>query len=157
MKEFMLIASQIFLAILLVYAAVSDLRFRIIPNWLNGAVALLVLPYWIGLGLAPWPAMAIQIALALGVLAVFAAMFALGAIGGGDVKLLAALALWLPAGALLRLLLLMAVIGGVIAVITLAHHRARRLPGQPEVPYGVAIAIAAFWVLGQPFLNHFGA
>src|SRR3546814_7659686 len=96
MGGFIQIACFVTLGALLCYAAVSDAQRRIIPNWLTTMIALLAVPYWAAVGIGFWPEMAMQIALALSVFAVFAGLFALGLVGGGDVKLLAALALWLP-------------------------------------------------------------
>ncbi len=143
------------LAAKLVWAAVTDLRARIIPNPLNAAIALLAPLYWWSMGLSPWPDMAVQLGLCLAVFAVFAALFALGAMGGGDVKMLAAIALWLPAGALVSLLVLMALLGGVLTIVTVWHHKATRRIGAVEVPYGVAISLAGLWVIGEPYFNSF--
>jgi prepilin peptidase CpaA len=142
------------LALLLLIAAATDLRARVIGNWLNLAIALLAPAYWFATGLAPWPDMALQLTLGLGVFAAFAALFALGWMGGGDVKLLAALALWLPAFLVFKLLVLMSLIGGVLTVAYVAVHRLRKL-GQPEIPYGVAISAAALCVIGEPYFNQF--
>ena len=143
------------LAILLLIAAVTDLKARIIANRLNLAVALLAPAYWWAIGLAPWPDMAMQAALGVAVFAIFAGLFALGWMGGGDVKLLGALALWLPLVPLLRMLIAMSLLGGVLTLIVIAVHRFRKLETSPEVPYGVAIAAAALWVIGEPYLNQF--
>ncbi|HTH26996.1 MAG TPA: prepilin peptidase [Sphingobium sp.] len=143
------------LAAMLVIAAATDIRSRIISNRLNGAIALLAPLYWWSIGLPPWPGMAIQLGLALGVLLLFATLFALNMMGGGDVKMLAAIALWLPAGALMSLLVLMALLGGVVTIVTLLHHRMARRSGKVEIPYGVAIALAGLWVIGEPYLNQF--
>lgn len=143
------------LACLLVAAAVTDLRSRIISNKLNMAIALLAPFYWWASGIAVWPDMALQVALGAGVFAVFAGLFALGMMGGGDVKLLAALALWFPWQALLFLLVAMAILGGVVTAVTVIHHRLSKRLGQPEVPYGVAISLAALWVVGERYLNQF--
>lgn len=143
------------LASLLIWAAVTDLRARIISNPLNAAIALLAPLYWWSLGLSPWPDMAIQVGLCIAVFAVFATLFAMGAMGGGDVKMLAAVALWLPAGALASLLVLMALLGGVLTIATVMHHRMTRRTGVVEVPYGVAISLAGLWVIGEPYFNPF--
>jgi prepilin peptidase CpaA len=37
----------------------------------------------------------------------------------------------------------------------LAAHRMAKAAGQPEIPYGIAIAFGGFWVLGERFLNQF--
>lgn len=143
------------LASLLLAAAVTDIRSRIISNKLNIAIAALAPLYWIASGVPAWPDMALQIALGMGMFGVFAALFALGLMGGGDVKLLAAVALWFPWQALGALLLIMAILGGVVTVVTVIHHRMTRRLGQPEVPYGVAISLAAMWLVGERILYHF--
>ncbi len=149
------IASVAVLFALLLYVIYSDVSRRIIPNAVNAAVALLAVPFWIGSGEALWPLAAWQLLLALTVFAVFAGIFALGAMGGGDVKLLTALALWLPAVPYLRMLLLMSIIGGVLTLAYLIQHRRRGNPGNPEVPYGCAICLASFVALGEPIFKQF--
>ena len=143
------------LAVLLLTAAATDLHRREIGNGLNLLIALLAPAFWWSSGLEPWPGMAMQLALGAGAFALFAAAFACGWMGGGDVKLLAALALWLPLGEMLRLLVLMSLAGGVLTLGYLAVHHARKLTRNPEIPYGVAIAAAGLWVIGERYLNQF--
>ena len=140
------------LAMLVTAAAVSDIRSRTIANGLNLTVALLALPWWWSVGLSG-SAMAWQLALAAGVLVVFAACFAAGMMGGGDVKLLVALALWLPFGELAQLLIWMALGGGVLTVAMLLHRRLAGPAGPIEVPYGVAIAGATLLVVANHILT----
>ena len=144
------------LAALLVAAAVLDLRSRTIPNGLNLAVALLAIPFWWAIGLPVWPDAALQIGIAALVFGLFALAFALGAMGGGDVKLLGALALWLPWQALLLLLVIMSLAGGVLTLAMVIRQRLARKEGQLEIPYGVAIAFAGLWLIAQRFLYQFG-
>lgn len=150
------------LACLLVAAAVTDLRSRIISNRLNLAIAALAPVYWWLNGYALWPDAAIQIGMAVAVFALFAALFALGVMGGGDVKMLAALALWFSPGTLLAMLMLMALLGGAVTLVTMVHHRLTKRSGAPEIPYGVAIALAALWfvsgalwAVGERYFNQF--
>jgi prepilin peptidase CpaA len=143
------------LAVLLLWAAVTDLKSRTIANRLNLVIALLAPAYWWATGLALWPDIAVQLALGACVFALFAFLFAMGWMGGGDVKLLAAIALWLPLFAVAKLLVIMAILGGVLTLAVLAIHHLRNLKTNPEVPYGVAIAGAGLWVIGEPYLNHF--
>ena len=143
------------LGILLIAAAITDLRARIISNRLNLGVAALAPLWWIACGLPLWPGMAVQLLVGLLVFVLFAALFAFGMMGGGDVKLLGALALWFPWQAVLTLLTLMAILGGAVTIVTVIHHHLRRKQGQPEIPYGVAISIAALWLLGERYLNQF--
>lgn len=149
------IALLVLLALLLLTAAATDLRARLIPNRLNLAIAVCAPLFWLACGLPVWPDMALQLALAAGVFALFAGLFALGMMGGGDVKLLAAVALWFPWQALAALLTLMALLGGVVTIITLVHHRLARREGPPEVPYGVAIALAGLWLVGERIIYRF--
>jgi Flp pilus assembly protein protease CpaA len=72
------------LAVMLLIAAIGDLRTREISNWLNAAIALLAIPFWFSIGLDPWPAMAIQLAAGAGVFLLFAILFQFGVMGGGD-------------------------------------------------------------------------
>lgn len=144
------------LAALLLVAAVLDLRSRNIPNGLNLAIALLALPFWWATGLAFWPDMALQAGVAALVFGAFAIAFALGGMGGGDVKLLGALALWLPWQAVIYLLVIMSLAGGVLTLAMVIRQRLARKEGRPEIPYGVAIAFAGLWMIGQRFLYQFG-
>ena len=144
------------LAAMLLVACWSDLRTRTIPNGLNLAVALLAFPFWWSVSLPLWPDAAIQVAVALAVFAVFAGIFALGAMGGGDVKLVAAIALWLPWQAVIVLLFIMSVAGGLLTLAMLIRHKLAKHGGQLEIPYGVAIAFGGLWLISERFLNQFG-
>ena len=143
------------LVLLLLLAGVEDVRTREIANWKNATIALMAPVWWLAIGLAPWPDMIFQLGLATIVLALFCVAFHFGQMGGGDVKLIAALALWLPAGALLQMLLLMSLVGGAMTAVMFLEHRLRRNTRALEIPYGVAIVIAALLSLRAPLLNQF--
>jgi prepilin peptidase CpaA len=143
------------LAALLVVAAVIDMRTFTISNRLNLTVALLAPLYWLSIALTPWPGVAIQLAAGATVFAILAGAFYAGMMGGGDVKLAAALALWFPLASTVKFLVLMSLAGGVLTLVVLAWHRAKRREGRPEIPYGVAIAFGGLAILAQRFLNHF--
>ena len=136
------------LAIALLIAAFTDIRERRIANWLNGAIALAAPVYWWASGLDLWPGVALQLGLTLAVFAVGAGLFAIRAMGGGDVKLLTALALWVPPLAFMKLLIAMALAGGVLTVGLGIWHVTRRRKDRLAVPYGVAIAFGGLWVMG---------
>ncbi len=138
------------LGALLIAAAITDLRARIISNRLNLAVAALAPLWWLANGYALWPDMVVQLLVGAAIFTLFAALFALGMMGGGDVKLLTALALWFPWQAILSLVVLMALLGGVVTLVTVIHHKMTHRLGQPEIPYGVAISLAALWLLPWP-------
>ncbi|MGH7076166.1 MAG: A24 family peptidase [Stellaceae bacterium] len=133
-------------------ACYHDIRHRSIPNMLPVAVTVLAVMKWLIIGqlaAALW-----ALAAAAAVLVVTALLFSQGWIGGGDVKLGSAAVFLLGAPATPRFLLLMALIGGVIAVVILLRLglvQARLQPADagdaamatPTIPYGVAIAAAA--------------
>ncbi len=66
--------------------------------------------------------------------------FALGALGGGDVKLLAACACVFGLSQIVPLLLYTAIIGGVVALCVMLYRRLNRRPEPITVPYACAIA-----------------
>lgn len=141
------------LCILLLVAAWGDIRTRTIPNWLTGGIAVSAPLWWWATGLPLWPAAAIQLGVALGAFALFAIAWRIGAMGGGDLKLIAALALWFAPLLLLRMLVVMALAGGALTILMLVLHRVRGAAGRPEIPYGVAIAFAGLWVMANDILT----
>lgn len=143
------------LAAILVVAAVIDVRTFTISNRLNLTVALLAPVYWASVALSPWPGIAAQFAVAAAVFVLLAGAFYAGMMGGGDVKLAAALALWFSPWATVRFLVLMSLAGGVLTLVLLAWHRAKKREGRPQIPYGVAIAFGGLAILTQRFLNQF--
>lgn len=104
------------LAIALLVAAGTDLKRREIDNELNIAIAIAAPAFWWAGGLALWPDVAWQIGMALAAFAIATGLFAIGQMGGGDVKLIAALALWFPPALFVNLLMIMAVIGYVLTM-----------------------------------------
>jgi prepilin peptidase CpaA len=102
------------LVVMLMLAAVIDLRERRIPNWLN----LLMLASGL-LNAVVWGnPVSIHLAM-LGVLTGFALtflQFSMGAIGGGDVKMLAAIGAWVGPWATFELFLVAAMVGLVIVI-----------------------------------------
>ena len=145
----------VWLAACLLVAAVIDVRTFTISNRLNLTVALGAPLYWLSIALAPWPGIAVQLGAAGVVFVVLAGAFYAGMMGGGDVKLASALALWFSPAGTMKFLVLMSLAGGVLTLGIVAWHRANRREGRPEVPYGVAIAFGALAILTQRFLNQF--
>lgn len=140
------------LGLALVTAAITDLRSRRIANWLNAAIAAGAPVFWWASALPLWPGVASQLGIALLTFAVTAGLFALRAMGGGDVKLLTALALWAPPALFLNLIVLMALLGGVLTIVFAVVHIMRRRKDKITIPYGVAISAAGLWVLGTNYL-----
>lgn len=144
------------LAAMLLACCWWDLKTRTIPNWLNLAIALLAVAFWMSVELPLWPEVALRVGVAFVAFWVFAAAFAMGAMGGGDVKLIAALALWLPWQAVLVLVFLMSIAGGVLTLGYLIRHKLAKREEKLEIPYGVAIAFGGLWLISERFLNQFG-
>jgi prepilin peptidase CpaA len=143
------------LAALLIVAAVIDVRTFTISNRLNLTIALLAPVYWLSVAMSPWPGVALQLAAGVTVFTILAGAFYAGMMGGGDVKLAAALALWFPPLVTVKFLVLMSLAGGALTLIVLVWHRARKRAGRPQIPYGVAIAFGGLAILTQRFLNQF--
>ncbi|WGF89205.1 A24 family peptidase [Marinivivus vitaminiproducens] len=139
------------LALLLAGAAACDLRRFRIPNALSLAVAGLFLLGLPVVGPSPFM-LGASILTGLVVFAAGAGLFACGALGGGDVKLLSALSLWAGPAGILPLLTMTALAGGGLALAwLLAGAVTSRSASTPHgeapvpvlrrpVPYAVAIA-----------------
>jgi prepilin peptidase CpaA len=132
---------------LLATAVISDMRYRLIPDWAAGGLLLLFLLSNAIDG--SWSALGDGLAAAALLFAVGAAFFYMGWLGGGDVKLMAGVAAWAGLGGLPQFALLTSLIGGVLSVLYAGWAISGRWRGmaqpldQVEVPYGVAIALGA--------------
>jgi prepilin peptidase CpaA len=140
------------------FAAVMDLFTMTIPNRISILLvaSFLVVAPLTGLGWEPfmWHLLTGSAVLALGIL-----LFALGLVGGGDAKLLAAASLWLGFEHLGEYIVVVAVMGGLLSIVLLIYRAAvlprwilsqpwaMRLHNKKEgIPYGLALAGAALWV-----------
>ena len=139
------------LAIALLIAAFTDIRRRQIDNWLNAAVAAGAPLFWWASDLNLWPDVALQLGVAIFAFLVLTGLFALKVMGGGDVKLLTALALWLPWMQFIQLLLIMSIAGGVLTVVMGMWHITKRRKGKLKIPYGIAISGAGLWIIGSTY------
>jgi prepilin peptidase CpaA len=150
--------------LLLLYVATIDVAARLIPNEICLALVLL--------GIAGQLASPMQVAQSLIaatiLLLLLLVIYQRGWIGGGDVKLLVALAIGLPLTGVIQLLTVTALAGGVLALVHLmmrllpsprlapagssfarrvyAIERWRHLRHAP-LPYGVAIACGGIWTV----------
>jgi prepilin peptidase CpaA len=150
---------------LVLFAAAKDATTFTIPNWISLALAAAFPAAAFAAGL-PLATVGLDVAIGAGVLVVGMVMFALRWLGGGDVKLFAASALWLGWPAVATFGLAAALTGGALAVmlLTLRSGPLRSIallgprwvvrlsePGE-SVPYGVAIAAGALMAFPQtPF------
>jgi len=118
-------APAIPLAALVIAAAVFDLRTRRIPNWL--CAAGLLCGFACQIALFRW-AGAREAALGAGLaLLIYLPLFALRAVGGGDVKLMAAVGSIAGPKAWIAIFLATAIVGGAMALVMIAvQGRLRR-------------------------------
>ncbi|CUW38426.1 Putative Flp pilus assembly protein, protease CpaA (Prepilin type IV endopeptidase, peptidase domain; 11-115) [Magnetospirillum sp. XM-1] len=143
MGSIILIVSAIVFVAALLDAAWGDLRALRIPNRVPLTVLAAFVPAALSMGLSgeAW-----LVHLGTGVLSFVAAavLFSLGVWGGGDAKLAPAVLLWVGPADLPRFLLVMALVGGLVALAALVARRAEAGGLRPamggHVPYGIAIA-----------------
>ena len=143
-------------AALVIVAAMKDLSSFTIPNWIPAALALAFAPAAMLAGV-PLGEVGVSFGVGAGMLALGVGLFALGWIGGGDAKLMAAASLWLGLKGLAPFVVYTGLAGGALALTLVALRSAwvrplaaagpawtKRLatPGE-AAPYGVAIAIGA--------------
>jgi prepilin peptidase CpaA len=143
------------LAIGLLISIYTDLKHRLILNSVTGAIALAAPLYWYATGQFSWPAIGFQLLTGLGVFALFTLFFVLKAMGGGDVKMFTALALWFPWDTTMQLLLIASLLGLLVTIIFFLSHRFKGGVGKARIPYGIAISLAGLWIAGEQIFNHF--
>lgn len=110
---------EIILLPLVIGAAVYDMRYRRIPNWLNvtGAILGLAMNAWLIADGRPWPGLLFSLkGLALGFGAYFF-LYALRAMGAGDVKLMAAIGALVGWEDWVGIFVITAVVGGFSAIL----------------------------------------
>jgi Flp pilus assembly protein protease CpaA len=112
------------LVALLALAALIDLRERRIPNWLTGGVAALY-PLYVLASPMPVASLGMALAVATAVFLFGLVLFARQLIGGGDVKLIAAVTLWTGLDHLALFALVTSLAGGGLALGSLWYRRWR--------------------------------
>ena len=143
------------LAIALLVSIYTDIRYRLIYNKVTFAIALGAPLFWYATGGFNLPDIGMHLLTAAITFAFFALAFHFGAMGGGDVKLFAALALWFHWIEVLRLILYASIIGALVTIIFLLIHKLKQRDGHARIPYGVAISVSGLWIAGERIFNHF--
>ena len=143
------------LAIGLLISIYTDIRYRLIFNKVTLPIALAAPLYWYATDDISLSAIGIHLLTAALAFGFFAIWFALGMMGGGDVKLFAALALWFPWNTVILMVLYASILGAVVTIVFLAIHKLRQGVGRAQIPYGVAISLTGLWMVGERFFNHF--
>ena len=115
-----IIAAVVTIALLVVAAASDITRYRI-PN---AIVYAIVAAFAVGaIFNFAWPAIVWPVLAGVAMFLLGAGLFALGLFGGGDVKLIAAMALWTGFADLPRFLLIMGAAGGLLGLVLLLKRR----------------------------------
>jgi prepilin peptidase CpaA len=120
-------------------AAFEDIRRRNIPNWINvGALGAALLYQTISRG---WAGLGMAVSGAVIGFAVFLIFYWLGAMGGGDIKLMAAFGGLLGPPGILLAAVLAALIGALMAAAALAWSRRSTIPYAPAIVLGAWLAL----------------
>ena len=139
-----------------------------IPNWISLVLIagfLAVTPFvWQG-----WAVFGTHLLVGLACFVAGIAMFALGWMGGGDAKLLAATSLWWVWSDLFQYLFYTTLAGGVLALLLIFGRKyvpasvlkadwAKRLfKNEKKMPYGLALAFGALAVLPHSEIYQYAA
>ncbi len=143
------------LAIGLIASIYTDIRYRLILNKITLPMALAAPIYWFATGDFTLSSVGIHLLTAALAFGFFAIWFSLGMMGGGDVKLFAALALWFQWTEVMTMVLYSSILGALVTIIFMTIHKLRQGVGRAQIPYGVAIALTGLWMVGERFFNHF--
>jgi leader peptidase (prepilin peptidase) / N-methyltransferase len=146
------IVLSVVLILLLVPAALIDLEYRIIPNALTGAGALLALGLGSALDLPGEPARLIA-GVAAGGFLLMAALAYPGGMGMGDVKLAGVMGLFL--GAAVAPAILIALVSGVLVGAVIVARKGASAGRKTAVPFGPFLAFGGIVAVfaGQPIVS----
>jgi prepilin peptidase CpaA len=132
-----IIAAAVTIA-LLIAAAVNDITRYRIPN---AIVYAIVAAFAVGAAFNfAWPAIVWPVLAGVAMFVLGAGLFALGLFGGGDVKLIAAMALWTGFADLPRFLLIMGAAGGLLGLVLLLKRK-RQQPAPTNSAPALAEAV----------------
>jgi len=134
-----------FLAALLGACLYFDLRYRQLPNWLNGLIFVTGLMHLLTPALTTELVTDRLMALTI-VTLVGGVLFYRAWLGGGDIKLAIALSVWLGTDKLVSFFVILSLAGGLLAIVFLSYNLIANFLNLKKIttlPYGVAIVIGA--------------
>lgn len=145
-------------ASLMIVAAWSDAIDFTIPNRLIVGLLVLYPAHVMTTAQAiNWP---MAMAVSTGILALGLLLYGTGKLGAGDIKLIAATALWAGTEHTLDFILLTAIAGGVVSMALVVRNNYGWVIGRPPtentkqlVPYGIAIAVGGLFVAAKLIVN----
>lgn len=156
-----LTATLFLFSLAVIYGALSDVRTYSIPNRVSYGLALLFFVY----AALKWPELPLLLHLGIGLLVFIICLvfWQLRLMGGGDVKFVAAISLWMGPGRILIFMIFLALLSAVfVTLLRLAriwnpYFQGGRWPGwvkqmvrkaeENAVPYGLPAGIAALAAL----------
>ena len=156
---------QVLYVLCIFYGVLSDARYLVIPNWVSAVLVVSFLPY----GLLFWPDFDLlsHLIIAVIVLCFSFVLYKLNWIGGGDLKLLTAVSLWMGPAHIASFIMLTTLLGALLSLFVIAVrwaanvHRSlsseklptivRRWLDEGVCPYGIAIGVAALAMVSSVF------
>jgi prepilin peptidase CpaA len=151
------IALQLTFLICVSFAIITDFKTLLIPNWISLALLAAFVPF--AILHVPFDILVGHL-LAMGVVLILSiSFFIAGWMGGGDVKFMSAIALWMGPDHVAPFAVLMALLGAALALCLMAMtkfapllgprllgsafpRRLGELASSRQCPYGVAIGVA---------------
>lgn len=158
MEQHVITVALSFTLLALFKLSFEDIWNRRLPNVWVGFYAFIFLGVAFGLDFG-WEQISLHLLVAFITLVIAAGLFALRWLGGGDVKLWAAVMLWAGPHLWLQALVIGTLAGAVVALLSLLAAKLTRLPRAPGqrfwrllsadrgVPYGVGLSLAGIYVL----------
>ena len=156
-----LTATLFLFSLAVIYGALSDVRSYTIPNRVSYGLALL----FFGFAALKWPELPLLLHLGIGLLVfvICLVFWQMRWMGGGDVKFVAAISLWMGPGRILVFMILLSLLSSAfVTLLRLArtwnpYFQGGRWPGwvkqmvqkaeENAVPYGLPAGIAALTAL----------
>ncbi len=141
-------------------ASISDLTTMTIPNWIS---LVLIAGFFVSSIVVQqgWSLFGTQILVGLTFFFIGVAMFAMGWMGGGDAKLMAATSLWFVWGDMVYYLIYTALAGGLLALFLMfgrsfmpvrlltTDWMLRLFKDEKKMPYGLALAFGGLMTFPQ--------
>ena len=152
--------------LLCAFASMKDMSSLTIPNWVNAGIALAFFPAALFVDIT-FATFGFHLLTGLIAFIICFVLFSVGAFGGGDAKMIPAVALWLGPLGIYPFLIGTTIAGGVLALAVLGARKSIPQAFAPGfvratmqegngVPYGVAISVGAvFGGFSSPFLTNF--
>ena len=153
--EFILLNLPVIIALgVLLHLAWLDWRYFLLPN--RHCLALAILFLILAAMQLPLTTIGLHLLVGIAVLLIGAGIFYFGWLGGGDVKLLAALALWAGPEQIHFLILGTALFGGVQAlamIVSLKLAKQGESWRSTPMPYGLSIIASGILVIAKALLH----